>query len=352
MLISKWKKDYKTGKFFEDEDNTDIKRLKLRIRELERLVGQLTMENRLLKRARNINNKEKKRRFINNNLKELKTIKRGCRLVGLSRSSYYYESKKDRSSDLELADRINDIALKYPYYGYRRVTAELKRQNIVINHKKVYRIMRDKNILCKIKRSFKKTTNSAHSYKKYPNLIKNMIPQRINEIWNADITYIRILTSFVYLAIVIDAYSRKIVGYGLGKTLSADLTIAALKDAISKRDVSDLIHHSDQGIQYCSSDYVNILNENHIKISMSDKASPYENSIIESFFRTLKVEEVYMFNYETYEDVIERIAYFIEEVYNKKRLHSSLGYMPPEEFESVVKNNKIKGNESRQLVLT
>ncbi len=211
-------------------------------------------------------------------------------------------------------------------------------------------IMKDNNILCKIKKSFKKTTNSAHNLKKYPNLIKNIIPQRINQILNADITYIRILTSFVYLAAIIDAYSRKIIGYSLGKTLSADLTIAALTDAVSKRDTSDLIHHSDQGIQYCSNRYVKILNKNGILISMSNKASPYDNSIIESFFRTLKVEEVYMFSYETYEDVIERIPYFIEEVYNKKRFHSSLGYMPPEEFESVVKYNKMKKSEVCQLV--
>ncbi len=270
--------------------------------------------------------------------------------MGISRPTYYYKPRKRKPEDAELEDIINDIALEFPYYGYRRVTAELKRQNIIINHKKVHRIMKDNNILCKIKKSFKKTTNSAHNYKKYKNLIKNIIPQRINEIFNADITYIRILTSFVYLAIVIDAYSRKIVGYGLGKTLSADLTIEALKDAIVKRDTSDLIHHSDQGIQYCSNRYVNILNENHIKISMSDKASPYDNSIIESFFRTLKVEEVYMFNYETYRDVIKRIPYFIEEVYNKKRLHSSLGYMPPEEFESIIKYSKIKKSEVRQLV--
>jgi len=181
--------------------------------------------------------------------------------VGISRPAYYYKPKKRKPEDVELEDIINDIALEFPYYGYRRVTAELKRRNIVINHKKVHRIMKDNNILCKIKRSFKKTTNSAHNYKKYPNLIKDTVAKHINEIWHADITYIRILTSFVYLAAIIDAYSRKIVGYGLGKTLSADLTIAALTDAIVKRDTSDLIHHSDQGVQYCSSDYVKILNE-------------------------------------------------------------------------------------------
>lgn len=136
--------------------------------------------------------------------------------MGISRPTYYYKPNKDKEKDLDLTDKINDIALEHPYYGYRRVTAALKRKGLTINHRKVHRIMKDNNILCKIKRSFKKTTDSAHSYKKYPNLIKNIIPQRINEIFNADITYVRILTSFVYLAAIIDAYSRKIVGYGLG----------------------------------------------------------------------------------------------------------------------------------------
>jgi len=165
-----------------------------------------------------------------------------------------------------------------------------------------------------------------------------------------NITYIRIATSFVYLAALIDGFSRKVVGYGLGRTLSADLTLSALLDAISKRDTRDLIHHSDQGIQYCSSDYTRVLEEHGILISMSGKANRYDNAKIESFFRTLKVEEVYMFEYETYREVVQRIPYFIEEVYNKKRLHSSLGYLPPEEFENI--NNKRKENESHQLVLT
>lgn len=168
--------------------------------------------------------------------------------MGLSRSSYYYKVKEVRKNDADIADIINDIALEHPYYGYRRVTAALKRKGLVINHKKAYRIMKDNNILCKIKKSFNKTTNSAHNLKKYPNLIKDIVAKRINQIWHADITYIRILTSFVYLAAVIDAYSRKIVGYSLGKTLSADLTIEALKDAVSKRDTSNLIHHSDCGV--------------------------------------------------------------------------------------------------------
>jgi len=211
--------------------------------------------------------------------------------------------------------------------------------------------MRDNNLLCRAVKAFKATTDSSHSLKKYPNLIDDLVPYRIDQLWHADITYIRIATSFVYLAALIDGFSRKVVGYALGRTLSADLPMAALTDAISKRNTDNLIHHSDRGIQYCSYDYVEILNGHGISISMSGKANPYDNAKIESFFRTLKVEEVYMFEYETYGEVLERIPYFIEEVYNKKRLHSSLGYMPPEEFENI-NNENMKGTESHQLILT
>jgi len=268
----------------------------------------------------------------------------------ISRLTYYYKSK-GKPSDADLVGKIEKIALEYPSYGYRRITAELKRQGLKVNHKRVYRIMRSQNLLCRARKSFKITTNSAHSLKKYPNLIENLTPARPDQIWHADITYIRIATSFVYLAALIDGFSRRVVGYGLARTLSADLTLEALLDAISKRNTEDLIHHSDQGIQYCSSDYVEVLKEHGIEISMSGKANPYDNAKIESFFRTLKVEEVYMFEYETYQEVVSRIPYFIEEVYNKKRLHSSLGYLPPEEFENII-NDKKEKNKSHQLVLT
>jgi putative transposase len=181
---------------------------------------------------------------------------------------------------------------------------------------------------------------------KYPNLVKNLVPERLNHIWHADITYIRFEASFAYLAAIIDGFSRKVIGYAIGKTLSPALTISALNDAIAKRNTDGVIHHSDQGFQYCSGQYVKILKDNGIEISMSEKANPYDNAKMESFFRTLKVEEVYMSDYETYEDVLASIPYFIEGMYNRKRLHSSLGYMPPEEFEDNFNKNK-----SHQLVL-
>jgi putative transposase len=267
--------------------------------------------------------------------------------VNIPRSKHYYKPKKDKQNDTFLLDKIKGIALNFPCYGYRRITAHLRREGTAINHKKVYRIMRVNGICCSIRRSYKHTTNSNHDLAKYPNLIKALVPGRLNYVWHADITYIRFAVSFAYLAAIIDGYSRKVIGYAIGKTLSPGLTIAALRVAIAKRNTSGgLIHHSDQGFQYCSGQYVKILKENGIEISMSEKANPYDNAKMESFFRTLKVEEVYMSDYETYDDVLDSIPYFIEEMYNKKRLHSSLGYMPPEEFE-----DKFNKNKAHQLVL-
>lgn len=266
--------------------------------------------------------------------------------MNISRSKHYYKSKKDAKKDSAILDKIKAVATDFPSYGYRRITASLRREGMVVNHKKVYRIMAQNSILCSIRRSCRHTTNSNHGLAKYPNLVKDLIPVRLNQVWHADITYIRFSSSFAYLAAIIDGLSRKAVGYAIGKTLSPALTISALKDAISSRNTADLIHHSDQGFQYCSSRYIEMLKDNGIQISMSDKANPYDNAKMESFFRTLKVEEVYMGDYNTYEDVLFSIPYFIEEVYNKKRLHSSLGYIPPEEFE-----DKFNKNKSHQLAL-
>ena len=266
--------------------------------------------------------------------------------MSIPRSKYYYKPKKDSHKDFAILDKIKNIALAFPSYGYRRITAALRREGMIVNHKKVYRIMANNGICCSIRRSYKHTTNSNHDLAKYPNLVKDLISSRPDQVWHADITYIRFEVSFAYLAAIIDGFSRKVIGYAIAKTLSPALTIAALKDAIKSRDTADLIHHSDQGFQYCSSRYIEILKKNSILISMSDKANPYDNAKMESFFRTLKVEEVHMGDYNTYEDVLFSIPYFIEEVYNRKRLHSSLGYMPPEEFEY-----KFNKNKSHQLVL-
>jgi putative transposase len=262
--------------------------------------------------------------------------------MGISRATYYYKPKDKKAKekrDRELCKRIRDICYKYPYYGYRRVTATLKRDEVAVNHKKVAKLMREMGIQIKKRKRYTRTTNSRHNLKVYPNLTKDLVVERINQVWCSDITYIGIRSGFVYLAAIIDAFSRKIVGYAIAKTLAAELALETLRMAILNRDTSDLIHHSDKGMQYCCTDYINLLKSYGIKISISATGMPVENAFSESFFGSLKVEEIYMWDYETYADAIERIPYFIEEVYNSKRLHSSLGYVPPEEFENNLMND-------------
>ena len=259
--------------------------------------------------------------------------------MGISRATYYYrpKDKKDKKRwDRYLCKKIKAICYRYPYYGYRRVTAALRRKGLVVNHKKVLKLMKDMGIQVKKVKRYTRTTNSAHNLKVYPNLIKNLSIERIDQVWCSDITYIGLVSGFVYLAAILDAFSRKVVGYAIARSLAAEITLEALRMALATRNTSDLIHHSDKGIQYCCTDYINMLKEHGIKISMSAKGVPVENAFAESFMGSLKVEEIYMWDYETYADVVERIPYFIEEVYNRKRLHSSLGYMPPEEFENKV----------------
>jgi transposase InsO family protein len=262
--------------------------------------------------------------------------------MGIKRSTFYYPKKENMAKEQQeilLKDKIQDIAYHYPYYGYRRITAQLHRDNVKVNHKRVLRLIHQLGIQANIKRRYITTTNSRHGNPIYPNLIKDKIVTGLNQVWCSDITYIRILTGFVYLAVIIDIYSRRIVGYAIGKTLSPELTIAALNMAIANRNTGQLIHHSDQGIQYTCQDYIKILEEYGIRISMSGKGNPYDNAFAESFLKTLKQEEVYLWQYETHQDVIERIPYFILDVYNRKRLHSALGYRPPEEFESLLAEN-------------
>jgi putative transposase len=212
--------------------------------------------------------------------------------------------------------------------------------------------LQESDLLCRLKRKKIKTTHSQHCFPRHPNLIQGKAISRLNQAWLADITYIRIRTRFVYLAAILDAYSRKVIGYAVSTTLETALTIEALKIAIARRQpVSGVIHHSDQGVQYASDEYVAELQSHGFLISMSRTGNPYDNATMESFFKTLKYEEVYLYEYETYADVLERIPYFIEAVYNQKRLHSGIGYRSPEEFESWLLNQKTTG-EFRQTLLT
>jgi putative transposase len=259
-----------------------------------------------------------------------------CQVLSVSRRGYYRWKERDvLDRDMDLRDMIQKIALVYPFYGYRRITRELARSyGIRVNHKKVLRLMREDNLLCLRRKGFLRTTDSTHALDVYPNLTRGLIPARINQLWVADITYIRLVREFVYLAVVLDAYSRRCIGWELDRHLHMTLTYSALSKALMQRKASPgLIHHSDRGIQYAAREYTDLLKKHGISISMARKGNPYDNAMAESFMKTLKYEEVYLFDYTTLSEARGRIDHFIGEVYNEKRLHSSLGYLPPAEFE-------------------
>jgi transposase InsO family protein len=263
----------------------------------------------------------------------------------LPASSFYYqpkdESVEDKQKQADLIGRIEAICLEFPRYGYRRVTAQLKREHIFVNHKRVLRLMRESDLLCRVKRRWVNTTDSRHGFPRYPNLVRDVGVSSLNQVWLADITYIRIRTGFVYLAGILDACSRRIIGYAISPRLDTSLTLEALRMAIATRHPSPgTIHHTDQGVQYASAEYTEELKAHGFQISMSRRGNPYDNATMESFFKTLKQEEVYLYEYETIDDARARLPYFIEEVYNRKRLHSAIGYVPPSEFEEWVLNQE------------
>ncbi len=263
------------------------------------------------------------------------TVQRMCELGRVSRAGLYrFEPEDEHPEDLDLRDEIQRIALEFPCYGRPRITAELKRRGWAVNHKRVGRILREDNLLCLRKRKFVVTTDSNHGFRVYPNLAGSMELTGLDQLWIADITYIRLETEFVYLAVVLDAYSRRVIGWALDRSIEDDLAITALQMAFRRRMPAEgLTHHSDRGVQYASNNYTILLKDHGVQISMSRKGNPWDNATCESFMKTLKYEEVYRQEYRDLADAHASIDRFIEKIYNSKRLHSALGYRPPVEFE-------------------
>jgi transposase InsO family protein len=265
--------------------------------------------------------------------------------VGLSRATIWRQLRQPRTSnedELELRSQIQTIALEMRAYGYRPITAELHRRGVKVNHKRVLRLLREDNLLCLRQRAFVRTTDSRHNLRVYPNLTRELVLSNINQLWVADITYIRLLREFIYLAVLLDAFSRRCIGWAISRHIDTQLTISALQMALNTRTIhAGLIHHSDRGVQYAAADYVAVLHEHKIEISMSRTGNPYDNAKAERFMRTLKYEEIYMNDYETLAEVRASIEHFIEAVYNRKRLHSAIGYRPPAEFEASLAQLKL-----------
>lgn len=263
-------------------------------------------------------------------------MKRLCELGQVSRSGFYRgrREKPAADGDGELRDALQRVALEYPSYGWPRVTPELKRRGWVVNHKRVYRILREDNLLCLRRRKFVRTTDSGHPFPVYPNLARGMDVTDLDRLWVSDLTYIRLRAEFVYLAVILDACSRRVIGWALGRSLEGDLALQALRQALERRrPAPGLVHHSDRGVQYASREYTALLEAHGITISMSRQGNPYDNAIAESFMKTLKYEQVYREDYQDLREARVSIQRFLEQVYNEKRLHSALGYLPPAEFE-------------------
>jgi putative transposase len=264
------------------------------------------------------------------------TVQRMCRIAGVSRAGFYRPGAAAGvgCEEVELHDAVQRVALEWPNYGSRRIREELRRRGWKVNRKRVRRLMREDNLLCLRKRRFVVTTDSGHDLPVYANLARAMVLTGINQLWRADLTYIRLWEEFVYLAVLLDAYSRRVIGWALDRTLADSLTITALEMALAQRGAPPgLVHHSDRGVQYASRDYTAILQQHGVQISMSRTGNPWDNAACESFMKTLKWEEVDRSEYRDLADAVARIGEFLEEIYNQKRLHSALGYCPPVEFE-------------------
>lgn len=254
-----------------------------------------------------------------------------CQILGCSRSSYYYQS--EQTDDTELAMTIEATVLHWPTYGYRRVTEQIRRdKNMVVNRKRVRRLMAEMGLQVKKKSKTRRTTNSQHPYPRYPNLVEELEVVRPDQVWVSDITYIRLRQEFVYLAVIMDVFTRAIRGWHLARTLAQELTLTALQRALKKHTPE--IHHSDQGIQYAATAYTDLLDKVQARISMTEKGEAWQNGYAERLVRTIKEEEVDLSEYEDYADAFRQIGQFLDQVYMHKRIHSALGYLTPTEFES------------------
>jgi transposase InsO family protein len=253
-----------------------------------------------------------------------------CQVLEYRRSSYYYRSRRAEDGALQLA--VREVAGQWPTYGYRRLTAQLRRTKWVVNSKRVRRLMRKLGLQAHVRRKTRRTTNSDHSFPRYPNLVQHLVIEFPDQVWVADITYLRLGQEFVYLAVIMDVFTRSIRGWHLGRSLDQELTLTALRRALSQRQPA--FHHSDQGVQYAASAYIALLEQAGVQISMAEIGEATQNGYAERLMRTIKEEEVDLSDYRDYEDAYRQMGRFLEDVYMCKRIHSSLGYLTPVEFEA------------------
>lgn len=253
-----------------------------------------------------------------------------CQVLNYPRSQVYYQPQSP-PNETEIKEAIIKLAGQYPTYGYRRITALLKRQGHEVNHKRVVRLMRKMGLVGKRPVKRKRTTNSNHEFKRYPNLVMNLVIERPDQVWVGDITYIRLQQEFIYLAVLMDVFTRSIRGWHLARSMDVSLTITALDKGLTKGRPE--IHHSDQGVQYAANEYVKLLQQHEVKISMAEVGQAWQNGYAERLMRTIKEEEIELSEYRNFTEAYEQIEQFLEDVYIKKRIHSSLGYLTPDEYE-------------------
>jgi transposase InsO family protein len=262
-----------------------------------------------------------------------------CELLACPRSSFYY---KEASEDICVRDAIEQIAAQFPRYGYRRITAQLLRRGQTVNHKRVLRIMREESLLVSVKR-YLRPTYKRHDLPRHPNLIRNVTIEYADQVWASDFTYIRLRQEWVYLAVLLDLFTRSIRGWHLGRDMTENLVTTALEKALASH-TAPAIHHSDQGVQYCATGYVTLLQNAGIAVSMSAPGCPTDNAFVERVIRTLKEEEVALNEYQDFEDAQKRIGQFLDDVYNTKRVHSALGYKTPAEYEAAMRLSQTEGS--------